>query len=180
MLTDRASAWLLDEPHVFGVPQQRQVVFSGVTRNSLVILPLVLALPAHYDLAALVVVASDSGGAGCDGDTGSTAAAPAYRRSLAEEDSRHLAVLTTYRTDQRGAFSTIELLKFCSDSKKPCRSDSKKPCGMDTYDKSSNRSRTTVLRRRVGDNTSRKTHDTRDITAPGLYQARENSLSCWA
>lgn len=39
-----------------GVPQQRAVVFSGVTRNSLVILPLVLALPAHYDLAALVVV----------------------------------------------------------------------------------------------------------------------------
>lgn len=56
MLTDRASAWLLDEPHVLGFHSNEQVVFSGVTRNSLVILPLVLALPAHYDLAALVVV----------------------------------------------------------------------------------------------------------------------------
>lgn len=34
----------------------RAVVFSGVTRNSLVVLPLVLALPAAYDLAPLVVV----------------------------------------------------------------------------------------------------------------------------
>lgn len=32
------------------------IIFSGVTRNSLVILPLVLALPEAYDLAALVVV----------------------------------------------------------------------------------------------------------------------------
>lgn len=31
-------------------------MFSGVTRNSLVVLPLVLALPAAYDLAPLVVV----------------------------------------------------------------------------------------------------------------------------
>ncbi|WP_231855438.1 arsenic resistance protein [Tsukamurella pseudospumae] len=38
------------------VPSRRSVVFSGVTRNSLVILPLVLALPAAYDLAPLVVV----------------------------------------------------------------------------------------------------------------------------
>lgn len=37
-------------------PSRRAVVFSGVTRNSLVVLPLVLALPADYDLAALVVV----------------------------------------------------------------------------------------------------------------------------
>lgn len=34
----------------------RAVVFSGVTRNSLVVLPLVLALPATFDLAPLVVV----------------------------------------------------------------------------------------------------------------------------
>jgi ACR3 family arsenite efflux pump ArsB len=34
----------------------RAVVFSGATRNSLVILPLVLALPAAFDLAPLVVV----------------------------------------------------------------------------------------------------------------------------
>jgi len=38
------------------VPSRRSVVFSGVTRNSLVILPLVLALPAAYGLAPLVVV----------------------------------------------------------------------------------------------------------------------------
>jgi len=38
------------------VPGRRAVVFSGVTRNSLVVLPLVLALPAAYDLAPLVVV----------------------------------------------------------------------------------------------------------------------------
>lgn len=38
------------------VPSWRSVVFSGVTRNSLVILPLVLALPAAYALAPLVVV----------------------------------------------------------------------------------------------------------------------------
>ncbi|GAA1677918.1 hypothetical protein GCM10010977_29450 [Citricoccus zhacaiensis] len=31
-------------------------MFSGATRNSLVVLPLVLALPAAYDLAPLVVV----------------------------------------------------------------------------------------------------------------------------
>ncbi|TWS24487.1 arsenic resistance protein [Tsukamurella sputi] len=38
------------------VPSRRSIVFSGVTRNSLVILPLVLALPAAYGLAPLVVV----------------------------------------------------------------------------------------------------------------------------
>lgn len=38
------------------VPGRRAVVFSGVTRNSLVVLPLVLALPAAFDLAPLVVV----------------------------------------------------------------------------------------------------------------------------
>lgn len=35
---------------------RRAIAFSGVTRNSLVVLPLVLALPAAYDLAPLVVV----------------------------------------------------------------------------------------------------------------------------
>lgn len=34
----------------------RAILFSGVTRNSLVVLPLVLALPAAFDLAPLVVV----------------------------------------------------------------------------------------------------------------------------
>jgi ACR3 family arsenite transporter len=38
------------------VPAQRAVVFTGVTRNSLVVLPLVLALPAGYGVAPLVVV----------------------------------------------------------------------------------------------------------------------------
>ena len=38
------------------VPGRRAVVFAGATRNSLVVLPLVLALPAGYDLAPLVVV----------------------------------------------------------------------------------------------------------------------------
>lgn len=37
-------------------PGRRAVVYSGVTRNSLVVLPLVLALPATFDLAPLVVV----------------------------------------------------------------------------------------------------------------------------
>ena len=38
-------------------PQGAQaIVFSGVTRNSLVVLSLVLALPAGFDLAPLVVV----------------------------------------------------------------------------------------------------------------------------
>lgn len=38
------------------VPGRRAIVFSGATRNSLVVLPLVLALPATFDLAPLVVV----------------------------------------------------------------------------------------------------------------------------
>lgn len=38
------------------IPATRAVVFSGATRNSLVILPLALALPAPLALAALVVV----------------------------------------------------------------------------------------------------------------------------
>jgi len=38
------------------VPAKRTVVFSGATRNSLVVLPLALALPAAFDLAPLVVV----------------------------------------------------------------------------------------------------------------------------
>jgi len=37
-------------------PGRRAIVFSGVTRNSLVVLPLVLALPERFDLAPLVVV----------------------------------------------------------------------------------------------------------------------------
>ena len=38
------------------VPAARAVVFSGATRNSLVVLPLALALPEPLALAALVVV----------------------------------------------------------------------------------------------------------------------------
>lgn len=38
------------------VGARRAIVFSGATRNSLVVLPLVLALPAAFDLAPLVVV----------------------------------------------------------------------------------------------------------------------------
>lgn len=38
------------------VASHRAVVFTAVTRNSLVVLPLVLALPAAYDLSPLVVV----------------------------------------------------------------------------------------------------------------------------
>ncbi|MGP9759248.1 arsenic resistance protein [Corynebacterium sp. AOP12-C2-36] len=43
-------------PGALDVPARRAVVFTGVTRNSLVVLPLVLALPAGYELAPLVVV----------------------------------------------------------------------------------------------------------------------------
>jgi len=38
------------------VPAARALTFSGATRNSLVVLPLALALPEAYALAALVVV----------------------------------------------------------------------------------------------------------------------------
>lgn len=38
------------------VSKRRAIVLSGVTRNSLVVLPLVLALPAGFELAPLVVV----------------------------------------------------------------------------------------------------------------------------
>ena len=38
------------------VPGRRAIAFSGATRNSLVVLPLVLALPGAFDLAPLVVV----------------------------------------------------------------------------------------------------------------------------
>lgn len=38
------------------VASRRAVVFTAVTRNSLVVLPLVLALPATYDLSPLVVI----------------------------------------------------------------------------------------------------------------------------
>lgn len=38
------------------VPEKRTIVFSGATRNSLVVLPLVLALPSAFELSSLVVV----------------------------------------------------------------------------------------------------------------------------
>ena len=37
-------------------PGRRAIAFSGATRNSLVVLPLVLALPAEFEMAPLVVV----------------------------------------------------------------------------------------------------------------------------
>lgn len=44
---------------LFGLntPDSRAIVFTGATRNSLVVLPLALALPDHLALAAVVVVA---------------------------------------------------------------------------------------------------------------------------
>lgn len=39
-----------------GVPETRAVIFSGATRNSLVVLPLALALPAELAIAPLAVV----------------------------------------------------------------------------------------------------------------------------
>ena len=38
------------------VAARRAVVFSGATRNSLVVLPLALALPAGFEAASIVVV----------------------------------------------------------------------------------------------------------------------------
>lgn len=48
--------WLAERFGALDVPARRAVVFTGVTRNSLVVLPLVLALPAGYELAPPVVV----------------------------------------------------------------------------------------------------------------------------
>ncbi len=53
-LLGRAPGWI--GRSVFDVAARRAIVFTGVTRNSLVVLPLVLALPAAYDLAPLAVV----------------------------------------------------------------------------------------------------------------------------
>lgn len=47
---------LAAKPAGLDVAATRAVVFSGATRNSLVVLPLALALPGHLSLAALVVV----------------------------------------------------------------------------------------------------------------------------
>ncbi|WP_238703529.1 MULTISPECIES: bile acid:sodium symporter [unclassified Arthrobacter] len=47
---------LAAKPAGLDVAATRAVVFSGATRNSLVVLPLALALPGHLALAALVVV----------------------------------------------------------------------------------------------------------------------------
>lgn len=51
-----AVGWVAGRGARTDVPGRRAVVFTGVTRNSLVVLPLVLALPAGYALAPLVVV----------------------------------------------------------------------------------------------------------------------------
>lgn len=52
-----AVGWVAGRVSRTDVPGRRAVVFTGVTRNSLVVLPLVLALPAEYALAPSVVVA---------------------------------------------------------------------------------------------------------------------------
>ncbi|MGO1948572.1 MAG: bile acid:sodium symporter [Mycobacteriaceae bacterium] len=51
-----ALGWAAGRAAGLDVPGRRAVLFTGVTRNSLVVLPLVLALPAAYALAPLVVV----------------------------------------------------------------------------------------------------------------------------
>lgn len=50
------AGWWLARGVGLDVAGSRALVFSGVTRNSLVVLPLALALPAPLDLAPLVVV----------------------------------------------------------------------------------------------------------------------------
>lgn len=52
-LAGRSVAWMFR----LEVPTARAVVFTGATRNSLVVLPLALALPDRPSLAAAVVVA---------------------------------------------------------------------------------------------------------------------------
>lgn len=47
---------LVGRAFALDVPARRAVIFSGATRNSLVVLPLALALPAGLELAAAVVV----------------------------------------------------------------------------------------------------------------------------
>lgn len=51
-----ALGWLIARVARMGAGRARAVVFSGVTRNSLVVLPLALALPAGLELATLAVV----------------------------------------------------------------------------------------------------------------------------
>ena len=51
-----AVGWLTARTARLDVPGTRAAIFSGATRNSLVVLPLALALPAPLELAAAVVV----------------------------------------------------------------------------------------------------------------------------
>lgn len=48
--------WVTAQSARLAIPEQRAVIFSGVTRNSLVVLPLALALPASLSFAPLVIV----------------------------------------------------------------------------------------------------------------------------
>lgn len=48
--------WLAGRTAHLAVPEARAVIFSGVTRNSLVVLPLALALPVQFAIAPLAVV----------------------------------------------------------------------------------------------------------------------------
>ena len=51
----RVSGFLLEDAGL-GEPARRAVGFAGVTRNSLVVLPLALALPAGFEVAPFAVV----------------------------------------------------------------------------------------------------------------------------
>lgn len=48
--------WLVGRALGLGEPARRAVGFAGVTRNSLVVLPLALALPAGFEVAPFAVV----------------------------------------------------------------------------------------------------------------------------
>jgi ACR3 family arsenite transporter len=48
--------WLLARLFRLDVPSSRALIFTGGTRNSLVVLPLALALPDAYAIAPVIVV----------------------------------------------------------------------------------------------------------------------------
>jgi ACR3 family arsenite transporter len=48
--------WLLARLFRLDVPSSRALIFTGATRNSLVVLPLALALPDAYAISAVIVV----------------------------------------------------------------------------------------------------------------------------
>lgn len=56
MLVMAGLGLLLARAFRLDVPRSRAVVFSGATRNSLVVLPLALALPDAYAITPVIVV----------------------------------------------------------------------------------------------------------------------------